>query len=149
MSKTKNIKRIYIGGSFFHHKEEVRSVAEVLKSRGYELYIPMDFHIPDAWSFPNAVWARKVFDADMDALNCCDLMVMLCYDNKDGAGGTPWEAGYCYGRNIPYIAVHLEQSKQTSLMIANGATVNVNTVAELLELDFDNLTACECTVDQT
>lgn len=145
--------KIYIAASFFKHKEEVEYVVRSLrKNPHYSVYAPMEFKLKNAWDYTNEEWGKLVFDADLAALDSADVAVVLCYAGDDGsihgAGGTPWEAGYCCGCHKPYIAVHLEEGK-ASLMIANGTKYNVSSIEELLSIDLEHPPVRQCTVPQT
>lgn len=90
---------IYIAGPFFTEIERMY-LAEMISyvKKEYpseELFIPMEHFIENGAILPNNVWAKKVFEMDVDALNKCDKVVAL-YLGHYSDTGTSWELGYSY-----------------------------------------------------
>lgn len=119
---------IYIAGPFFTEIERMY-LAEMISyvKKEYpseELFIPMEHFIEDGAILPNNVWAKKVFEMDVDALNKCDKVVAL-YLGHYSDTGTSWELGYAYakGKEVNlYIPKELWK-KDMSLRPLNGATI--------------------------
>lgn len=129
------ISNIYIAGSFADPKDRleleklVQNVRLQLHKNGGDyvnVYVPMehkieeDFQKPDGtWNLPNHVWAKKVFDMDMEHLYNADMVIAM----YTGTNGTSWEMGYAYAKGIPvYIYVpEYAKSKDMSLMVLNGS----------------------------
>jgi nucleoside 2-deoxyribosyltransferase len=102
------------------HRESEANVVKMLRTSGYNVYFPAEFKVEDAWSLPNPVWAKKVFDADIEALNNSDVVVLLYYGPNECAGSA-WEAGYAYAMGKRVILVEMMGGIKDSLMIFNGA----------------------------
>lgn len=126
------MKKIYLAGSC--SKEErgrMEEVAAALREKGYEVYCPFELKIPNAWDYSQETWARKVFDADVAAIDDCDFMVMISKGRMSSAG-TNWEQGYAYAKNKP-IFVFQYTNYETSLMTYCGCTRFINLPTEINE----------------
>lgn len=119
---------IYVAGPFFTAIERMY-LAEMLsyireQYPSEELFIPMEHFVEDGALLPNKVWAKKVFDMDVEALDRCDKVIAL-YLGHYSDTGTSWELGYAYakGKKVKlYIPKELWK-KDMSLMPLNGATI--------------------------
>lgn len=136
---------LYIAGSFADPKDrkELEKLVQIIRNRlsnvkdtKIDIYVPMehkieeDFQKPDGtWNLPNHIWASKVFDMDVEALNRSDMVIAM----YTGTGGTSWELGYSYAKNIPtYIYIpEYAKSKDMSLMVLNSINGYLD--------DFENL----------
>jgi nucleoside 2-deoxyribosyltransferase len=113
------MKKIYLAGSC--SKEErgrMEEIAAALREKGYEVYCPFELKIPNAWDYPQETWARKVFDADVAAIDDCDFMVMISKGRMSSAG-TNWEQGYAYAKGKPVFVFQWAHC-DTSLMTYCG-----------------------------
>ena len=81
---------------------------------GYEVYCPWELKIENAWDMPQEEWARKVFEADIKAIQECEVFVMIS-SGRESTAGTNWENGYAYALN-KYIIVIQITDRPTSLM---------------------------------
>ncbi len=88
------------------HRESEERVVKALRLRGYNVYFPAEFKVPDAWSLPNPEWGKAVFDKDMEELDMADVVVLLYY-GQETATGSIWEAGYAYGKGKKVILVEM------------------------------------------
>lgn len=113
--------KIYLASPLFTEceKRNVGDYAAHLRSQGHEVYVPMEHQIEDAWSIPNHVWARMVFEEDRQAINECDTVVCLYYGLYSDSG-TAWECGYAYGIGKPVELVDFS-GRECSLMVVQGA----------------------------
>lgn len=123
--------KIYLASPFFTIEERtrVKKVAEHFRNLDWDVYIPMEHEIEDAWNLPNHAWGRKVFAEDVKAIRECDLVVAIVnYGMRDDAG-TCWEIGFAYGINKP-IELVIDSTLQ-SLMVMNSAscTLDIETLA--------------------
>ena len=126
------MKKIYLAGSCSKDKRSrMESVAAELREKGYEVYCPFELKIPNAWDYSQETWARKVFDADVAAIDDCDFMIMISKGRVSSAG-TNWEQGYAYAKNKP-IFVFQYTNDTTSLMTYSGCTRFINLPAEIDE----------------
>ena len=123
--------KIYIASPLFtpEEKQVINQVAKVLHQHGFETYLPMEHGVPDAWSYTNDAWAKKMFDLDVGAINECDAVLCIYYGmNSDS--GTSWEVGYAYGTGKPVVIYHAYDTEVEigSLMICNGSAQNVDRI---------------------
>lgn len=141
------MKNIYIAGSFT--TEQTRKaldqmIALVRKAFPNDnLYIPMEYKVeedyqnPDgSWHLSNSDWARKVFEADRNAIVSCDMMIAM-YTGHIGTTGTSWELGFAYGSGIPivlYIPEWVEKNN-CSLMVLNGAGQYMDSKGKIHKID--------------
>ena len=103
----------------------MRSIAEKLRENGYEVYAPFELKIPNAWDYSQEVWAKKVFDKDIEALDKCDIFLMIS-PGRMGSAGTNWEQGYAYAKNKKVIVIQYT-NENTSLITFVGSNVFINT----------------------
>lgn len=116
------MKKIYLASPFFNAHEcyYYHRAIEVLRSAGYEVYVPQEHEIPNGWDMPNAEWARRVFAEDVDAIHSCDVVMVLNFGMYSDSG-TAWEAGYAYALKLPTVQVLCGGENATySLMMMNG-----------------------------
>ena len=91
--------KLYLGGPMFV-AAEVRYnlwLAAELRERGYEVYCPNESE-PINDKTRTDITARKIYDADIEALEACNVYV--CQVSEDS--GTNWEAGYmdCLSKKV-------------------------------------------------
>ena len=118
--------KIYLAGPFFNDQERqiIEKVRDILRSGGHEVFVPMEHFIPDGETLPNAVWGKKVFDMDVEAINNCDI-VYAVYHGHYSDSGTAWEIGYAYAKSIPVVLLHTDQKNISSVMPVNSAVSNI------------------------
>ena len=140
------MKQAYLASPFFNSKEILvyNDIIDALKEKNYDLFIPRDHEIENAWGKSNAEWAREVFLADLNALNKADVVFVINHGMYSDSG-TAWECGYAYAKEkmVVNILVDTEQKdKSFSLMMINGADITIP--FELLRVvDIDKLLAYE------
>lgn len=119
------MKKIYLASPLFtdYERQKVQSVASILRNMGYEVYVPMEHTIEDAWEMPNHEWAKKVFDEDVKAIQEADEVYCIYYGLYSDSG-TAWECGYAYALRKPVRLID-ESNEEVSLMMVNGA-INAN-----------------------
>ena len=101
------------------------SVAKTLRDLGIDVYCPFELKIENAWDYPQEEWAHKVFNADIQALNNCDAMIMISL-GRESTAGTNWEQGYMYA-NFKLVYVIQINNNPTSLMTFCGCNYFINT----------------------
>ena len=140
------MKQAYLASPFFNNKEVhvYDEVIRILKEKGYDLFIPRDHEIENAWGKSNAEWAREVFIADLNALNKADVVFVINHGMYSDSG-TAWECGYAYAKEkmvINILVDTMQKDKSFSLMMINGADMTIP--LELLEsVDIDKLLESE------
>lgn len=95
--------KIYMAGAFFcpETKSRIDSYAAGFRRLGYDVFVPQEHTVPNAWEMSQEDWAKEVFKMDIAAIQDCD-MVFVVYDGLYSDSGTAWEIGYAYalGKNI-------------------------------------------------
>ncbi len=70
--------KIYLGGSCSsENRTMMMKIATALREEGIEVYCPFELKIENAWDMPQEDWARKVFNADIDAINDADVVIVI------------------------------------------------------------------------
>ena len=116
------MKKIYLASPFFdsHELNIYKMVIAELRGKGYEVYVPQEHEIENAWEKPNFVWGGEVFVEDLRAIDQCDVMLILNFGMYSDSG-TAWEAGYAFGNKVPTVQVLCGAPNTTySLMMING-----------------------------
>ena len=98
----------------------MQTIASILRKNGYDVYCPFELKIENAWDMSQEDWAKKVFDADIRALNDCDIFLMIT-PGRNSTAGTNWEQGYAYAKGKRIIVLQYTDDT-TSLMTFCGAT---------------------------
>lgn len=118
--------KIYVAGPFFNNQERIslRDMIDYIVynfPEGTELFIPMEHEIPGGMEMPNPVWAKKVFDMDVQAIKDSDMVVAM-YTGHYSDTGTVWEMGFAKALGKPVIGyIPLwAQTEDVSLMVMNG-----------------------------
>ena len=118
--------KIYLAGPCdSEHRSTMVSVAKTLRDLGIDVYCPFELKIENAWDYPQEEWAHKVFNADIQALNNCDAMIMISL-GRESTAGTNWEQGYMYA-NFKLVYVIQINNNPTSLMTFCGCNYFINT----------------------
>lgn len=135
------MKKVYLAAPFGEPNSEKRSNAikakSILVDKGFDVYAPWEYKVPNDWDYPNSEWGLMVFVNDIKAIDSCDLLVMLSYGRKSTAG-TNWEAGYAFGTKKKVIVVEMT-NEVMSLMVANGRYATITGLDELEKYDFDTM----------
>lgn len=118
--------KIYLAGPCdTENRYNMVQIAKVFREYGqYEVYCPWELKIENAWDFPQEIWARKVFEADIKAIQDCEIFVMIS-SGRESTAGTNWENGYAYALN-KYIIVIQITDKPTSLMTYASSSIFLN-----------------------
>lgn len=118
-------------------RRNAMSASEVLQNKGFDVYEPWNYHVPDAWEYPNHIWGELVFESDVKAINEADVVVVLSY-GRESTAGTNWEAGYAFGIGKTIIVVEMTDEIM-SLMVSNGMYARVKALYGLTHYDFDTM----------
>lgn len=119
---------VYLASPFFNGKElkVYKKVIDYLRNTlKYDLFVPQEHEVPNAWDMSNEDWAKVVFQMDLEALEACDTVVVLNWGLYSDTG-TAWECGYAYakGKKIYNIMLNNE-TNDFSLMLYGGCSVNI------------------------
>ena len=134
---------IYLASPFFNKKERsaVTLIADFLRNKGIDVYVPMEHEVPNAWDLSNEVWAKKVFNEDIKAIDECDTVVVLNWGMYSDSG-TAWECGYAYAKGKKVINLLMPTNdKDYSLMMINGSTEVMPWFSFVKEEEWKNLKA--------
>lgn len=144
VSFSSNKKRFYIASPFFkqENRKNAMNVAEMLRKKGHEVFLPLEHKILNAWDYPNHEWGRLVFENDLYGIHNADIMIVLSY-GRESTAGTNWEAGYAWGIGKPVIVVEMPGVTLMSLMLANGRTATLKSIEELENYDFETMPLVE------
>ena len=130
--------KIYLATPFLQeHRGDMHTAKSILRNAGHEVYVPVENFIPNAWDYPNTEWGLVVFNSDVQAINKCDVVVMLSY-GRMGTAGCNWEAGYAFGIGKKIILVEMTDNVM-SLMVANGRYATVKGLDGLLDYDWETM----------
>lgn len=131
--------KIYLAGPFFNKRERrvIERVRDLLRARGLNVFVPMEHFIENAYELPNDVWAKKVYEVDVGAIEECDIILVVYYGMKSDSG-TAFEQGFAKGLNKRIVVVHNYKKNIASLMITNSADYNIY-LKDLQNFDFDDL----------
>lgn len=124
---------IYLAGPFFNKQEieNINRVKEFLRNQGYSIFVPQEHFIKNGELLDNHIWAKKVFDMDIEAINKSKALFVVYYGMYSDSG-TAWEIGYAYAKNIPIYIYHITD-EISSLMVSNGCFVNLYKLEDFLK----------------
>ena len=114
--------KIYLAGSCSSERRTImQKIAEKLRRADYDVYCPFELKIPDAWSYSQEEWAMRVFEKDIEAIDACDIFLMIS-PGRIGTAGTNWEQGYAYakGKRIEVIQYTKDQTSLMTYCAADG-----------------------------
>ena len=111
---------IYLAAPFFNEKEReaVERVAMAMRKL-YNVYVPMEHSIDNAWDMSNYRWGRCVFEEDIRAIDNSRIVAVLDWGHYADAG-TAWECGYAYGKGKQVHRIRMDRDCIYSLMMEFG-----------------------------
>lgn len=145
---------IYLGGSCSADSEKDKTrtrmtrIAEHLRGLGFvkSVYCPFELKVDKKdkngnWKLKKEVWAKKVFDEDIRAIDDCSVFLMIS-TGRESTAGVNFEQGYAYAKG-KFIGVVQINDKETSLMTfcGNDIFTSISTEEELFEKIDSILTA--------
>lgn len=131
--------KIYLASPFFNSAEiiNVELAEKYLRNKGFDVWSPREHEVRS--DVGTIKWSDATFKMDRDAIDECDLVVVLYYGNYSDTG-TAWECGYACATNKPVILVHLhDENTVSNLMLHSSVHANVNGIAGLNSYDFENM----------
>ena len=119
--------KIYLAGPCdSENRTTMMTIAERLRHEyQFEIYCPWELKIEDAWSISQENWSAEVFWKDVEAIDACDVFLMISMGRKSTAG-TNWEQGYAFAKKKVIYVIQITD-KPTSLMTFCGCTHFWNT----------------------
>jgi nucleoside 2-deoxyribosyltransferase len=135
------MKKIYLASPLDGiHREHIEKAKAVLQQKGFEVYVPLEHTIPNAWDYPNNEWGLMVFINDVSAIDDADFVVALSFGRAHITSGTSWECGYAFakGKRIILVEINADNSDgfTMSLMVANGRYATVSGIDGLRDYNF-------------
>ncbi len=138
--------KIYIAapvvGNSADVQNQIYNVANLLTSwedeehykhnRGYDIYLPSQLKVPNAWGMTMNEWGRCVFTLDVVELDRADWVV-VCDFGRQNTAGTSWEAGYAFGKGKKILLIKMPEVQEQSLMVACCAANSID-YADLMKL---------------
>ncbi|KAB2903794.1 MAG: nucleoside 2-deoxyribosyltransferase [Anaerolineae bacterium] len=122
---------IYVAGPLFntHERWYLEQIAAALEGAGHRTFLPHR----DAGIFKSEADRPRLFKADMQALDECDMLVALL-TGADHDSGTSAELGYVYAKGKPCIGISDDVRRLNNLiwgLCGEGKKV-VRTIDELV-----------------
>ena len=139
--------KIYIAASFAYADKKsteaaqqiIMTVAYGLRNRGFDVFVPHEHKLPNAWDLSNHDWGMAVYGMDVNALEESDVVVALSQGKQFNQDGFALECGYACGRGKRVILLSLRPEMVESIMITSAAYTWLNDINELLNYDFDEM----------
>lgn len=127
--------KIYLAGSCAPEQRNLMvAIAKYLRTfKNIGVYCPFELEVPNAWDISQEEWSEKVFMADKDAIDNCDVFLMVS-QGRISSAGTNWEQGYAYGIG-KYIGVIQITDTPTSLMTYSSADCFCNVKTDGFNID--------------
>lgn len=119
--------RIYLAGPCDSENRSIMvQIAKEIRNydSNIELYCPFELKIENAWDYSQEEWARMVFNKDIEAINNCDVMIMISLGRISSAG-TNFENGYAFALGKKIVVLQITESP-TSLMTYCGCNYFLN-----------------------
>ncbi len=129
--------KVYLAGPLFNQSERLFNyrIAQSLRDNGYGVWLPQE-------NFPAAVESeeekRRVFEADLNALSDCDVVVAVL-DGECVDSGTAFEVGYACARGMPVVGVKTDvrvfsSSEEVNLMVEKAVKlIKTSDIQELVD----------------
>lgn len=139
--------KIYLASSLnTEARAAMYTAVDLLRSKEFEVYAPVETKIPNAWDYPNPEWGLMVFTSDIVALDSCDIVVLLS-NGRNSTAGANWEAGYAYAKGKKVIVVEMTNDVM-SLMVANGRWATVKGLDGLARYDWHSMPKTRTNTEQ-
>ena len=141
------MKKIYLAASFAfsdkqeseRRKQKITDVASVFRAKGFDVFVPHEHTIPNAWGMPNRDWGAAVYGMDTAAINDCDIVVLASWGKSKTSAGALWEAGYAVGIGKPLVVLSLDPDAVESLMVVSSAKATLTSIYDICGYDWENL----------
>ena len=123
---------IYLAGSCSSEQRTMmqKIASKLRENERFEVYCPFELKIPNAWDMRQEDWAYNVFEKDIEAIDKCDIFLMIT-PGRASSAGTNWEQGYAYAKD-KYIIVVQYTNDNTSLMTYSSADIFLNSSENLI-----------------
>ena len=139
--------KIYLASPISQERrQDMQKAKKILLDAGHELYVPLEHFIPNARDYPNNEWGLMVFTSDINAIDWCDVLVLISY-GRMGTAGSNWEAGYAFAKEKKVIVVEMT-NETMSVMVANGRYATVKGLEGLAEYDWATMPKTRTNTEQ-
>lgn len=139
--------KIYLAASLDkEYRKDIYEAESILVGSGHDVYVPVYHKIEHAWDYLNPEWGLMVFTSDINAINVCDVLVLLSYGRYSSAGAN-WEAGYAFGIGKTVIVVEMTDTPM-SLMVANGRYSTLRGLNGLKDYDWNCMPMLRTSTEQ-
>lgn len=136
--------KIYLACSFAYKNPDVKAdriqtinkAAQILRDRGFEVYVPHEHKLNNAWSLSNYQWATRIAGLDLTAINNSDWVVLLTYGKERNNAGVSCECGYAYAKGKKVLLVKMNEDIE-SMMMWTCSLHQVRGIDVLKDYDFD------------
>lgn len=131
------MKKAYLAAPFFTEKEKeiYKKIIEYLRDGGeFDLYVPQEHEIEGGWNMDNFKWGFQVFQADRRAIDESEIVFVVNYGMYSDSG-TAWECGYAYAKGKTVVQFLVNDTKEFSLMMMNGAHSS-SVITHSIDLDY-------------
>ena len=126
--------KIYLAGPCdSENRTTMVNVAQYIRSLGYTVYCPFELKIENAWDMSQENWSKAVFDKDIEAINNCDIFLMISL-GRESTAGTNFEQGYAYALKKRILVFQITE-KPTSLMTYCGCHDFNNCTSDLKDIN--------------
>ena len=99
--------KAYLASPFFDDCERAiyHKVIDYLRNlMGYDLYVPMEHTVEGAWEMSNAIWAERVFEEDVRAIDEAEIVFVINFGMYSDSGPA-WECGYAYAKGKKVVTI--------------------------------------------
>lgn len=118
--------KLYLASPFFNDEELVyyRRAVEKLRLSNYEVFVPQEHSIENAWDLSNEDWADQVCAMDVEAIHNCDVVIVLNFGLYSDSG-TAWEAGYAkaLGKRVVQVLCGGDNAVYSLMMLSSADKV--------------------------
>lgn len=131
--------KVYIASPLSKSKRKnLKEAIKILREeKSLEVFVPLEYTVPNAWDYPNNEWGLMVFTNDTSKILESDFVVVLNYGRKKTTSGTVAEQAYAFANGKKVLLVEMTDEVQ-SLMVANFRYATVKGLQGLRDYDFDD-----------
>lgn len=101
-------------------KAIIEVAAQVLKEKGFNVFVPHQHKIPGGENMNNYEWSMRVRSMDMEALEQANWVVLLTFGKAGNNAGVAWEAGYAFGLKKNLLIVKMNNEIESCMMFPNS-----------------------------
>ena len=104
-------------------KFRINKVVKYIRSfEGTDVFVPMEYTVPNAWDMSCLDWGQKVYEHDLEGLEKADVVIAI-YDGIVSDSGAAWEIGYARAKKKDIILLCTAVSGKQSLLITGSSAI--------------------------